>query len=132
MPNILNTPDPEFLIATHAETGAKLYANLAKCPLFVDVTLLFEPGALHDHAALPIGPALRCIRFGWLIEKKRFARNYRAGLLADPFLAWMAEEVAATYPSVQDALGYTDAEVAVLRAEYDAKRAAKKAARKKA
>jgi hypothetical protein len=123
MPQPFNAPHPDTLLATHAETGAELYAELADCPLYVNVTVLAAPGALLDYVNAPIGRNARVFRLGWIIEPSRWAKNTAGAALAGPILEWAAPLVRAAYPNLAAATGMNPAEIAELKAEQTAKRA---------
>ena len=123
MPQTYNAPHPVTLIATHAETGAALYAELANCPLYVKITMLAAPGALLNYVDAPVGRNARVFRLSWIIESARWARSYSAVVLSGPILEWAAPLVKAAYPSLEVATGMSSAEIAELKAEQAAKRA---------
>jgi hypothetical protein len=123
MPQPFNAPHPDTLLATHPETGATLYAELADCPLYVNVTLLAAPGALHNYTHAPLGRNARVFRLGWVIEAGRWAKNTAGAALAGPILEWAAPLVCAAYPNLESATGMSAAEIAELKAEQAAKRA---------
>jgi len=127
MPQYYRAPHPDTLIATHADTGAALYAELQPCPLYVNATLIHSARALDGLTAEPMDKR-RVHRLNWIIGERRFVRSSRTKRLGGPILAWANAALIETYPSLEDALGYTAAEVAEIVAEQ----AAKKAARKKA
>lgn len=112
----IKTPEPDTFIAEHTN-GARLYAELADCPLYANARVI----AAND-ALLP-GSRRRSFRLGWVIEEQRFARGKdHMGMPAD-FLAWVADEISAIYPDLEQATGCTPAEIEELKREQAEKRA---------
>lgn len=108
-----SAPHPDTLIATYPAPELRLYAALAKSPLFATVRI--------------IGPAIPNSRahshwLGWCIADQRWARGVILTLIPAPILQWAEYHVAETYPSVEEATGMSPSEVAALAAEYAGRR----------
>ena len=108
-------PAPETFISEHPETGAKLYAELAEVPIYVNARLVCAPGALG------VGRR-RSFRVGWIIGEQRLARGADALRLAKDVTRWISTQLADVYPDHETASGLTPEEVAELEAEQKAKR----------
>lgn len=115
-------PDEESRIAVHAETGVRLYAELAAVPLYLKVRLLpGTPGQFGQRKSLHLG---------YLIDEQRIARNWAAALVPEELAPWIVQELREVYPSVAEAAGLSAEEIADLRREQARKRAEMTAKRK--
>ena len=103
-------PDPDTMIAERGST--KLYAELADCPLYVNVRLM-GPGILGKRFSF---------RLGWVIEEQRWAHGGDKFKLPEALLKWAADEVKAVYPDLTTATGCTPEEIEEIIAEQKEKR----------
>ena len=115
-------PDPITLSGTHS-SGAKLYSQPARCPLYVSVRV--------------IGPAIpnskrRSFWLGWDIEQARWTGANDHRHMPAEFLAWAGPLIQAEFPNLTEATGMDAAEIAQEKADLAARRAAYKAKREKA
>jgi len=108
----IKQPDPDSHIADHPESGARLYAELADCPLYVHVRVL----------CTGIVGKRQSFRLGWVIEEKRLAKGHDFTVLPEHLLAWVTEQMAAAYPDHATATGLSADEIAELKAEQSQKR----------
>lgn len=113
MPYKMKTPDPDSLIAESTELGARLYAQLADVPLYVNMQLI-APGYVGKRQSF---------RLGWVISSGRLANSRDRFIVPDELLAWVTAEVSNLYPDHATATGLSADEVAELEAEQKTKRA---------
>jgi len=111
-------PDENMLIATHAETGAKVYAYTSPNPFYVTVRII--------GAASTLKPKRRSFWLGFDIERSRWTGVNDRFLTRPDILAWAEPIVRAAYPDMAEASGCNPAELEELRAEQAAKKAARK------
>lgn len=109
----LPPPDEAFL-AERENPAAKVYAYLAKVPLYATVRIIGR--------VLP-GSKARSHWLGWIIEEGRWARGFIIQTMPKDILDWAAFHVAEAYPDLETATGMTADEIATLKAEQAAKRA---------
>lgn len=109
----MNPIDEHFRIAQSKELNVRLYAQLAKIPLYVNAQLI-APGYVGKRSSF---------RLGWIVGAQRLANNRDRFLLPDNLVAWVAAEMAREYPDHMTASGLSDAEVLMLEQEQKEKRA---------
>ena len=109
----IKRPDEESFLSQHVPTGARLYAELANCPLYVNARVM--GGNLVGRR--------ESLRLGWIIQEKRFAAGRDKFVIPAAVLEWAREHIEAAYPSVEEAAGLTAEEIDELKAEQKAKRA---------
>ena len=116
MPYNVKLPDPDALLAEHPALDVKLYAWLAKCPLYANVRLI-APGIIGRRVSFWLG---------WIIDRAEWTHASDMRHVPPHVLAWARPYVQEAYPSVQEASGLSAEEVAELVAEQARKRAAYK------
>ena len=113
-------PDEEMLIATHEQSGVKVYAYTSANPFYVTVRIIGPASSAK--------PKRRSFWLGFDIEQSRWTGVPDRRIIDTAVAEWAAPIVRAAYPDMAEASGCNPAELEELRAEQ----AAKKAARKKA
>lgn len=114
----LRMPDPDTLLAVHPD-GARLYAYLADVPLYAHVRLI-APGLVGRRSSFWLG---------WVIDDARWANGRDARAVPRSYLDWAAPLVRAAYPDVQSATGMSPDEIAAVKRDMTAKRAARERTR---
>ena len=117
MPYVIKMPDEDTRIAIHAETGARLYGEIAPVPLYVNIRLI---GSV-------ITGKRTCFRLAWIIKEQRLAHNRDRYILPDTIIEWIIKQLKEAYPNHAFATGLTDSDVAELEAEQKLKRKTRKA-----
>lgn len=113
MPRRIKQPSPDTFLAKHPTLELNLYAELAPVPLYAKIRLIGK----GVHASR------QSFWLGWLITPCRFARGGDSYVVPEEIKAWAARIITDAYPSVAEAAGLTDDEIAALERAQEAKRA---------